>query len=384
MGDFNNNFAKKLLEDEDFDTIFGAEEDDDLMSCLEADEFIKDERDNKDIEDGIGAMGKGSGLGSDLGTDHETKGAFSAKNDTSDEDIISAVGGETFDKGGQLNAGDNAQGKITDGSTVKDDFRVAGDNTNAVDKEFAEAYKFIMEELQDMPIAPDEDGQPAVPAPYENPTDDIPEGDIVNALLDSDDEDDDDDDDFEDSYDANNSGATATVTVQGSTSYNNESADLILQLLEGDVDEDDVREERNTNGVEDKGSDNLGDDLGPNHDEKKPSDDSSDEDILAAVSGETLKRGDQFNAGDNAQSKITDGGSTKFCTPDCARVNGDDSDSSDDSFKEATASQLEDDEDDEDDADDIIDLVNGIGGGASDVSISDLDADDLTDPIDEA
>jgi hypothetical protein len=64
---------------------------------------------------------------------------------------------------------------------------------NSISKEFAEAYKFIMEELQDMPIAPDEDGRPAVPAPYENPTDDIPEGDIVNALLDSDDEDVDDD-----------------------------------------------------------------------------------------------------------------------------------------------------------------------------------------------
>lgn len=383
MSDFNNNFAKKLLEDEDFDTIFGAEEDDDLMSCLEADEFIKDERDTKNVEDCAGAIGKGSGLGSDLGTDHETKGAFSAKGDTSDEDIIAAVGGETFDKGGQLNAGDNAQGKVTDGSTVKDDFRVAGDNTNAVDKEFAEAYKFIMEELQDMPIAPDEDGQPAAPAPYENPTDDIPEGDIVNALLDSDDEDG-DDDGFEDNFEDNNSAATATVTVQDSSSCSHESADLVSQLLEGDVNEDDVREERNTNGVEDKGSDNLGDDLGPNHDENKPSDDSSDEDILAAVSGETLDKGDQFNAGDNAQGKVTDGGTTKFCTPDCARVNGDDSKSADDSFKEATASQLEDDEDDEDDADDIIDLVNGIGAGASDVSISDLDADDLTDPIDEA
>lgn len=382
MSDFNNVFAKKLLDEEEFDTIFGGEEDDDLMSCLEAaDEVINDKRDTDGVEDGSGAIGKGSDIGSDLGTDHENKKSFGVKDDTSDQDIIAAVGGETFDKGGQINTGDNARGKITDGSTVKDDFRVAGDDTNAVDKEFAEAYKFIMEELQDMPIAPDEDGRPAAPAPYENPTDEIPEGDIVSALLDSEDEDDDDDDDFENNYD-DNTETIAAIDVQRTAS--NESADLISQLLEGDVNEDEVREERNANGVEDKGSDNLGDDLGPNHDENKPSDDTSDEDILAAVSGDTFDKGGQLNAGDNAQGKVTDGGTTKFCTPDCARVNGDDADSSDDSFKEATASQLEADEDTEDDADDIIDLVNGLGKGAADVSISDLDADDLMDPIDEA
>ena len=147
MSDYDMTFAKKLLSDEDFDTIFGAEEDDRLMSALkeEADEFIKDDPDTDGIEDGLGDLGKGTGLGSDLGTDHETKGADGAKNDTSDEDVLAKQAGETFSKGDQLNTGDNAQGQVKDGSQVSGDLRVAGDDDKSSDDSFKESAEEDLE-----------------------------------------------------------------------------------------------------------------------------------------------------------------------------------------------------------------------------------------------
>ena len=62
MSDYDMTFAKKILSDEDFDTIFGAEEDDRLMKALkESDDFVKDDPDTDGVEDGYGALGKGSG-----------------------------------------------------------------------------------------------------------------------------------------------------------------------------------------------------------------------------------------------------------------------------------------------------------------------------------
>ena len=63
----------------------------------------------------------------------------------------------------------------------------------------------------------------------------------------------------------------------------------------------------------------------------KPTDDSSDEDIIAAVAGKELKDG-QLNAGDNAWGKIEDGDNIN---PADARVAGDTADAASDSFSEA-------------------------------------------------
>ena len=388
MSDYDMNFAKKLLSDEDFDTIFGAEEDDRLMSALkeEADEFIKDDPDTGGVEDGLGDLGKGTGLGSDLGTDHETKGADGAKDDTSDEDILAKQAGETFSKGDQLNTGDNAQGQIKDGSQVSGDLHVAGDNADPVDKTFEqafeEAYQALMEEvneeIKEFGVEPDGGAEMppvqadvAAPAPAEVAPDTVsvpvePDGPEVNPnatvnytdmLLD--DEDDDEDGIFDDCGAACNkpSGQPQSPMVRE----------------EGDV----AREERDPGKVEDgKGSENLGDDLGPNHDNNgvsKPADDTSDEDIISAVGGETLKK-DQLNSGDNAQGQIKDGSQVSGDL----HVAGDDDKSSDDSFKEATE-DLEKDDQVEDDMIDAANSASDDGDASEDVVnslIKDEDGDD--------
>lgn len=379
MSDYDMNFAKKLLSDEDFDTIFGAEEDDRLMSALkeEADEFIKDDPDTDGVEDGLGDLGKGTGLGSDLGTDHETKGAAGAKDDTSDEDVLAKQAGETFSKGDQLNTGDNAQGQIKDGSQVSGDLHVAGDNADPVDKTFEqafeEAYQALMEEVNEE-LGEDPDGgaemppvqadvaapAPAEVAPDTDPVEPEEPEDNPNATVNYtdmllDDEDDEEDAIFDDCGSACNKPAGQP------------QAPMVQE--EGDV----AREERDPGKVEDgKGSENLGDDLGPNHDGNgvsKPADDTSDEDIIAAVGGETLKK-DQLNSGDNAQGQVKDGSQVSGDL----RVAGDDDKSSDDSFKEA-AEDLEKDEQVEDD---MIDAANSASddGEASDDVVNSLIKDE--------
>ena len=342
MSDYDMTFAKKLLSDEDFDTIFGAEEDDRLMSALkeEADEFIKDDPDTDGVEDGLGDLGKGTGLGSDLGPDHDSKGSEAPKDDASDEDVLAKAAGETLNKGDQLNAGDNAQaGKVEDGDQVEGDLHTAGDNADAADKTFEqafqEAYDALMEEVEEElgiepdgganemppvqaaeePVAPEVGaGEPEVPdvepAPAVNPN---ATGNYTDDVLDM--EDDEDDYVFDDCGSACNKPAGAPQPP--------------IQE-EGEV----AKEERDPSKVEDgKGSENLGDDLGPDHDSKggeAPKDDSSDEDVIAKAAGEELKK-DQLSAGDNAQGKVEDGDQAEGDL----RVAGDDDKASDDSFKEA-------------------------------------------------
>lgn len=378
MSDYDMTFAKKLLSEEDFDTIFGAEEDDRLMSALkeEADEFIKDDPETDGIEDGLGDLGKGTGLGSDLGTDHASTGAEAPKDDTSDEEVLAKVAGDTLDKGDQLNVGDNAQGgKIEDGDQVEGDLHVAGDNADAADKTFEqafqEAYAALMEDVEaELGLEPDAGGvevppveeAPALPAVEEPPVaapvaDEIPNatGNYTDAL---------DLDDDEDAAVFDDCGAACNKPAGNPMPPVQEEAEV-------------AKEERDPSKVEDgKGAENLGDELGPDHDNNgvsKPADDSSDEDIIGALAGETLNNKDQLSAGDNAQGKIEDGDQVSGDL----RVAGDDDKASDDSFKEAAEEELS--KEDPDGAeDDVIDAAQAVSdeGEASDDVVNSLIADE--------
>ena len=376
MSDYDMTFAKKLLSDQDFDTIFGAEEDDRLMRALKEDgDFIKDDPDTKSVEDGYGDLGKGTGLGSDLGTDHETKGAAGAKDDTSDEDIISAASGETFSKGKQLNTGDNAQGGIKDGSQSTGDFHVAGDNADAVDKTFEqafqEAYNALMEDVNEE-LGYDPAGgaeyvppaeEPPVPAAYGNPN---ATGNFTDDILDAEDDDDEDEAYYNDCGASCNKPSCAPKQPGFYTPPVQE---------EGDV----SHEERDPGRIEDGNkSENLGDEIGPKHDGNgvsKPADDTSDQDIIDIVAGETLGKGDQLNTGDNAQGGIKDGSQA---TGDL-RVAGDDDKAADNSFSEGVDSL--DDEEVEDNM--IADVKDSNDGEASDEVVNKLIADEEGDSDDD-
>ena len=296
MSDYATPFADKLLDDKSFDTIFGGLEDDDLMTAVmrEAeDPFINDEVDTDGVEDGIGAIGKGTGLGSDLGPNHDTKGGMKPTDDSSDQEFI---GKEELPKhvidASKADPTQKAAGDICDRCIEDESDKLKKTNS------FEDAYSNLLKELAEEDYGEDISGSPApagdVPAAAEAPA----EPENMTDALDSDDEDD----------------------------------DLIASLVgeEAEV----ATETRDNNSVNDTKEDNLGDDLGPDHDTTggmKPSDDSSDEDIIAAVAGEHLKDG-QLNIGDNAYGKIEDGDTVD---PADARVAGDTTDAADDSFDEA-------------------------------------------------
>jgi hypothetical protein len=378
MSDYDMTFAKKILSDEDFDTIFGAEEDDRLMKALkESDDFVKDDPDTDGVEDGYGDLGKGSGLGSDIGPDHDGNGVSKAQDDTSDNDIMVKAAGNTLDKGDQLNVGDNAQGgKIDDGDQSTGDFHVAGDNADAADKTFEqafeEAYAALMEEIgpdlgpDDLGVEPDGGvEQPPVEAPvqpdvYPNAT-----GNYTD-LLDSDPE--------MDTY-PDNTVDNSVIDDCGASCNKPAGCPQPPIKEEGDV----AREERDSCGVEDcKGSENLGDELGPDHDGNgvsKPSNDTSDEDILAALGGDTFSKGDQLNVNDRASGKVDDGDQVSGDL----HVAGDDDSSASDSFKEAAEDEeLGSGEETEEVEDDMIDAANSSSeeGDASDDVVNSLIADE--------
>jgi hypothetical protein len=374
MSDYDMTFAKKILSDEDFDTIFGAEEDDRLMKALkESDDFVKDDPDTDGVEDGYGDLGKGSGLGSDIGPDHDNNGVSKAQGDTSDNDIMVKAAGNTLSKGDQINVGDNAQGgKIDDGDQVSGDLHVAGDNDDAADKTFEqafeEAYNALMEEVgADLGLEPDGGvEQPPVPNAYPNAT-----GNYTD-LLDSDSE----MDTYPDSPGTPETNTVDDTVIDDCGTNCNRPAGYPQPPIkeEGDV----AREERDSCGVEDcKGSENLGDELGPNHDGNgvsKPSDDTSDEDILAALGGDTFSKGDQLNVNDRAHGKVDDGDQVSGDL----HVNGDDDSSASDSFKEAAEDELGSGEEQEDVEDDMIDAANSTSdeGDASDDVVNSLIADE--------
>ena len=347
MSEYSMHFAKKLTDDAEFDTIFGGEEDDRLMSIAlkEGDEVIDDKVKTDGVENGDAKIGSGDNIGSDLGPGHDTKGALAAKGDTSDEDIIASVAGETFKKGGQLNMGSSAGDTPKDGGAAciktPDCARVAGDNSAAIDKSFAEAYEELMKEAyEDMPAGEEveydtpDDAAPAddydnVPAASDDYTSDVEN--LVDAL--------DGDDEEEDDYVAPPTPAPADEVPPTDQPYANQIS-AVVQGACGPTHESEENDPRDNSKVEDGtgpigGGTGIGSDLGPNKDVNKPEDDTSDEDIIAAVAGETLNKGGQLNTGSDAGDKPEDGGAACIKTPDCARVAGDDSEAADDDFKES-------------------------------------------------
>lgn len=292
MSDYATPFADKLLDDKTFDTVFGGEIDDQLMGAVmkECDNF-DDQVDTSGIEDGIGAIGKGNGLGSDLGPNHDTNCCgMKPTDDSSDQEIIGKkeIPDHVIDAY-KADPTQKAAGNI-DPKNIEDE-------TDDLKKtnSFEDAYSNLLKELAEEDYECDIAGSPA-PEGSVPPTDDQP-----NYEYDTDALEDEEDDPI---------------------------ADLVGE-------EADVAETRDNSAVNDKNEDNLGDDLGPNHDTNccgmKPTDDSSDEDIIAAVAGEELKNG-QLNVGDNACGKIEDGDTVD---PKDVRVAGDDQEAADDSFTEA-------------------------------------------------
>lgn len=345
MSDYSTPFSDKLLDDESFDTIFGGQEDDELMGSVmkESDEAIVDDRDASGIEDGVGAPGAGSGLGSDLGTDHASKGAEAPKDDTSDQDVIAKDNGEQL-KNDQLNTGDNAQGSdIKDGGQVNPaDVRPEGDCQGAVDTEFGntapmedkkvenienfkeaetfeEAYNALVKELEEEGLADPADPAgvadevPAEVVDSETPElpEEVPANDGVPA------------DDVEAEYDD---------AVDALDSDEDEDDSIMDTLVGEEANVEDVAETRSTDGVEDgKKEDNLGDNLGPDSDNESkggdaPKDDTSDNDV---VDKESELKDDKLATSGDAHGDVKDGAQIN---PDDARVNGDTADAADDSF----------------------------------------------------
>jgi len=310
MSDYATPFANKLLDDSSFDTIFGGEIDDQLMGAVlkENDTFNIDHVETDAIEDGIGAMGKGEGLGSDLGPGHDTTGGMKPTDDSSDQEIL---GKEDSYK--QKHVIDASKADPTQSGADGVCPRCIEDESDKLKKvnDFEDAYSNLLKELAEEEYG-DVEGQDMTagsPAPVGAPTQEPNYADNYEQNL---------VDDLE-----------ADAEEEFETGESNP-----IGVMVGEESVDVAAETRDTDGVGDKGEENLGDDLGPNNDTTggmKPTDDSSDEDIIAAVAGEELKDG-QLNVGDNAMGKISDGDTVD---PDDVRVAGDTADAASDSFTEA-------------------------------------------------
>lgn len=321
MSDYDMTFAKHLADGDVFDAIFGAEEDNRMMDSILKES--EDVRDFNKIEDSNGQIGGGKGIGSDLGPNHD---ANKPTDDSSDEDIISAVGGETLKNGGQLNSGSNAGGTVKDGGMIND-FLVNGEDRYAADHtSFKEALDYLLAEAdEDIAAAEDIPEDPEAEVQGAGEVEDVPatDGDMVDAFDTS--EEDEEVPDNSDVVDARLVDQDAAGAECGGAGSCREG---YLGIFESD-------DERCANGIEDcngkiGGGKGIGSDLGPNHDtNNKPTDDSSDEDIISAVGGDDLKDG-QLNSGSDADAKPQDGKMVKDFD-----VAGDSKDAVDDSFEEA-------------------------------------------------
>ena len=406
MSDYDMTFDKKITADQTFDTIFGGEEDNHLLDLVmkeDADAFNIDERDPESIEDGLGKIGAGDGLGSDVGPDHD---ANKPSDDSSDQKILTTD--KELKANDQLNVSDTTGEKPEDGDTVDtDDVHAAGtdelvgndpipeedkltDNLEKIaDKtdSFDEAMTKLLEEVGDdelpseepevapatapaepvpapevpvaapadapvpalaEPIAPDAE----VPAPVA-PASDTGVSDM--DLLDT------------DPVDSPEEGCCKEETEEP------ESADV--EDLDEAVLEDEVNDKVDFGGVEDKSGkigagEGLGNDLGPDHDtDNKPKDDTSDEKVTPKDDIEL--KNDQLNTSDEAgASKVEDGDTVD--PKDAANV-GEDGKAADDSFKEASVEDLEDLPEDEED--EVIDAVED-NDAKSEFSAAELNADE--------
>ena len=407
MSNYDMTFDKKIVDDASFDTIFGGEEDNHLLDLVlkeDSDAFNIDERDPESIEDGIGAIGKGDGLGSDLGPGHdENKPA----DDSSDQKVL-VNNDKDLKANDQLNVSDTTGGKVEDGDTVNtNDVHASGtdelvgndpipcerhldDNldkiSNTVDS-FDEAAKRLLEEFGDDEL-PEEDVAPTTTpvepapapeapatAPVATPADapvpaDVPpttpDAEVPAPVAPASDAGVPSDMDLLD---------TDPVPAPAEAVPADEQTMTIEDLDEASepVDPDDVNDKVDFGGVEDKSGkigagDGLGNDLGPDHDTaNKPKDDSSDEKVLPNDDKEL--KNDQLNTSDEAgASKVEDGGMVK----DFANA-GEDGEAADDSFKEASVEDLENMPEEEED--EIIDAVED-NDAKSEYTAAELNADE--------
>ena len=395
MSDYDMTFDKKITADQTFDTIFGGEEDNHLLDLVmkeDADAFNIDERDPESIEDGLGKIGAGDGLGSDVGPDHD---ANKPSDDSSDQKILTTD--KELKTNDQLNVSDTTGEKPEDGDTVDtDDVHAAGTDElvgndpvpcekhldDALDKvtdkvdSFDEAMSKLLEEVGDdelpseepevapatapaepvpapeVPVAAPADAP--VPAPAEPVTPDAGVSDM--DLLDT------------DPVDSPEEGCCKEETEEEPESANVEDLDEAVL-------EDEVNDKVDFGGVEDKSGkigagEGLGNDLGPDHDtDNKPKDDTSDEKVTPKDDIEL--KNDQLNTSDEAgASKVEDGDTVD--PKDAANV-GEDGKAADDSFKEASVEDLEDLPEDEED--EVIDAVED-NDAKSEFSAAELNADE--------
>ena len=407
MSDYDMTFDKKITADQTFDTIFGGEEDNHLLDLVmkeDADAFNIDERDPESIEDGLGKIGAGDGLGSDVGPDHD---ANKPSDDSSDQKILTTD--KELKANDQLNVSDTTGEKPEDGDTVDTNNVHAagtdelvgndpipeedkiGDNLEKIaDKtdSFDEAMSKLLEEVGDdelpseepevapatapaepvpapeVPVAAPADAPVPAPAEPVAPDAEVPApvapasdaGVSDMDLLDT------------DPVDSPEEGCCKEETEEEP-----ESADV--EDLDEAVLEDEVNDKVDFGGVEDKSGkigagEGLGNDLGPDHDtDNKPKDDTSDEKVTPKDDIEL--KNDQLNTSDEAgASKVEDGDTVD---PKDAANAGEDGKAADDSFKEASVEDLEDLPEDEEDA--VIDAVED-NDAKSEFSAAELNADE--------
>lgn len=411
MSNYDMTFDKKIADDKCFDTIFGAEEDSHLLDLVlkeDSETFGKDVRDPDAVEDGLGKIGGGEGLGNDLGPDHD---ANKPADDTSDQKVLTTDGKE-LKANDQLNTSDKAGGTdLKDGTTVNvkdvrpsetelvgndpipDEKKIddATEKFSKIDK-FEEAMNNLLDEAngespaedsskgenkedeasasgsgcksckEDAPVEQPEE-IPVAPAPVNAPP--AVEEPPVAAPAAS---------DVPSDEDILNIGTGAPAEPEF-TVDDLDAADV--EEAAEPVNTDDVKDKVDPSKVEDGlgkmgAGEGHGNDLGPGHDANKPSDDTSDQTVITKDDKE-LKQ-DQLNTADEAGAKAVDGGQVK----DTSNV-GEDHKSADDSFKEASIEDLEeasvaDLESSEADEDDVIDAVKGNKEGG--VSVADLTADE--------
>ena len=167
--EYDNLFSKKLTEDENFDNVFGADEDDKLMSAVEA-------------ANGETVAGELDSLGDDIGPDHDTPNK--PTDDSSDQTVVANSEDEEID------LVDGAKAKvcpehINDQTEKFKDTKTFTDGNNRFDEAYNELMSEADEDCKDCEEKKD----------HEDKSDDID----LDADLDSDDDDSDEEDSDEDS-----------------------------------------------------------------------------------------------------------------------------------------------------------------------------------------
>ena len=155
MSNYDDVFKDSISLDEQFDMFVEADEDDRMLDFLmhESDDFINDKVDWKRIENGKG------GLGSDLGTDNPSTGAFAPKHDSArtkslisstdtvkQDHVIDGQAGKIVDKGNDNIDPENIT-KFTDKISVEGEKFEKIDRLDEEADDFDNAASLMLEEL---------------------------------------------------------------------------------------------------------------------------------------------------------------------------------------------------------------------------------------------